>query len=212
MTERPIQNAEPTAAKGTSEVTSISKVMGLAPTLPGESEVHYQQSLAALIQELEAKTVLQVYLAEKVHDCLWWIRRYEEQKRMTIIAEMAAIIKGNFSNNVSVEQEHVRNMLAQNKTSKTMEDLLSKARHTTESLRQLATERKAVWIAKLDMQIALQTKILAGLQASYEVSFNRKAHAQRLSLQNDLLRRDLQAIDVAAQEVQQDGQRQTNRR
>lgn len=212
MTERPIQNAEPTAAKGTREVTSISKVMGLAPTLPGESEAHYQQSLAALIQELEAKTVLQVYLAEKIHDCLWWIRRYEEQKRMTIIAEMAAIIKGSFSNTVTVEQEYVRDMLAQNKTSKTLKELLARARHTPESLRQLAAERKAAWIAKLDMQIALQTKILAGLQASYEVAFNRKSNAERLNLQNDLLRRDLQAIDVTAQEVQPDGQRQASRR
>ena len=194
------------------QMPSISQVMGLVPPLPGESEVHYQQSLAALIQELEAKTVLQVYLAEKIHDCLWWIRRYEQQKRMTIIAEMAAIIKGHFSNNVSAEQEYVRDMLTQNKTSKTLQELLANARHTTESLRQLAAERKAGWIAKLDMQIALQTKILAGLQASYEVAFNRKSHAERLNLQNDLLRRDLQAIDVTAQEVKSDGQRQTNRR
>jgi 3-methyladenine DNA glycosylase AlkC len=212
MSERPIKHRQPKAVPGTTQVPSISQVMGLVPTLPGESEAQYQQSLAALIQELEAKTVLQVYLAEKIHDCLWWIRRYEQQKRMTIIAEMGAIIKGSFSNNVSAEQEYVRDMLAQNKTSQTLKDLLARARHTPESLRQLATERKAAWIAKLDMQIALQTKILAGLQSSYEVAFNRKSHAERLNLQNDLLRRDLQAIDVTAQEVQNDGQRQTNRR
>ena len=47
----------------------------------------------------------------------------------------------------------------------------------------------------LDQQIALQAKILAGFQASYEIAFNRKRNVERLDLQNALLRRDLKALD-----------------
>ena len=56
---------------------------------------------------------------------------------------------------------------------------------------------KALALQGLDQQIALQAKILAGLQASYEVAFNRNANVERLQLQNSLLRRNLQAIDMA---------------
>jgi len=199
-------------ARNGGKTPSISQLLGTVPTFPGESADQYQQSLQALIEELQATTVLQVYVAEKIHDCLWWIRRYEQQKRATIVAEMAAITKGQFSNIVTSQQEYVRDMLMQNKTSAQLQQILASIRHTPESLRQLAMERKTAFIAKLDTQIALQTKILAGLQASYEVAFNRKAHVERLQLQNDLLRRDLQAIDVSAQEVPADGQRQTTRR
>lgn len=207
-------NAKPNRppARAVGKAPSIPKLLGTVPTLPGESADQYQQSLQALIEELEASTVLQVYVAEKIHDCLWWIRRYEQQKRATIVAEMAAITKGQFSNIVTSQQEYVRDMLMQNKTSAQLQQILASIRHTPESLRQLAMERKTAFIAKLDTQIALQTKILAGLQASYEVAFNRKAQVERLQLQNDLLRRDLQAIDVSAQEVPADGQRQTTRR
>lgn len=199
-------------ARNGGKTPSISQLLGTVPTLPGESSDQYQQSLQALLEELEATTVLQVYVAEKIHDCLWWIRRYEQQKRATIVAEMAAITKGHFSNHVTDKQEYVRDMLMQNKTSAQLQQILASIRHTPESLQQLAMQNKSGHLAKLDSQIALHTKILAGLQASYEVAFNRKAQVERLQLQNDLLRRDLQAIDVSAQEVPADGQRQTTRR
>ena len=52
-------------------IPSESSGIGLSePTLPGESSIDYQQGLIQLIEELEAKTVLQVYLAEKIYDCL----------------------------------------------------------------------------------------------------------------------------------------------
>ena len=46
-------------------------------------------ALIQTIEELGAKTQLQVYLAEKIFQCLWWLRRYETQKRSTIVAGMA---------------------------------------------------------------------------------------------------------------------------
>jgi hypothetical protein len=207
-------NAKPNRlpARAGSKAPSISKLLGTVPTLPGESAEQYQHSLQTLIEELEAKSVLQVYVAEKIHDCLWWIRRYEQQKRATIIAEMAERVRGSFTAHGITEREaFVRDVFMQNKPSKAVLEILASANHTPESLRQLAIERKTVSIMRLDGLIALQTKILAGLQASYEVAFNRNSHAERLSLQNDLLRRDLQAIDVPMQEVLQNGQRKANR-
>jgi hypothetical protein len=35
--------------------------------------------------------VLQIYLAEKIYDCLWWVRRYEAQKRAVMIPVMVEI-------------------------------------------------------------------------------------------------------------------------
>jgi hypothetical protein len=74
---------------------SISGALGAAcRVLPGESEQHYRHGLQAAIQELGAVTPLQVYLAEKIFETLWWIRRYEEQKRALLIREMARLVGG----------------------------------------------------------------------------------------------------------------------
>ena len=70
--------------------------------------------------------------------------------------------------------------------------------HTPESLRQEAFSEKRDEIMQLDQQIALQAKILTGFQGSYEVAFNRKLNVERLKLQNELMRRDLNAIDVVS--------------
>lgn len=50
-------------------------------------------------------------------------------------------------------------------------------------------------ILQLEEMIALKAKTLAGFQTSYEVLSNRKVNAERLELQNSLMRRDLQAIE-----------------
>ncbi len=73
--------------------------------------------------------------------------------------------------------------------------------HPIESLQQEAMADKSEQLFQLDQQIALQTKILAGLQASYEVAFNRKMNVERLQLQNALLRRDVEGIEVVAEEL-----------
>ena len=67
--------------------------------------------------------------------------------------------------------------------------------HTIESLKQQALSRESREIRALDEQIALQAKILAGFQASYEVAANRKLNIERMNLQNEMLRRDVEAID-----------------
>jgi hypothetical protein len=175
---------------------SVTQLLGVPAVLPGESAAHYKASLAALVSELQATTALQVYLAEKIHECLWWIRRYEAQKRNTVVAEMAAITNVSYSADVTPTEERVRNALASNQVNPNVAQVLKELRHTPESLQQKAMANKALALQGLDQQIALQTKILAGLQASYEVAFNRNANVERLQLQNSLLRRNLQAIDM----------------
>jgi len=72
--------------------SDISQLIGVSQVLPGESESMYQQGLVATVKELGAETPLQIYLAEKIYECLWWMRRYENQKRATIIRNMASAL------------------------------------------------------------------------------------------------------------------------
>jgi len=55
---------------------SISALLGASPVLPGETTELYRRGVIATVQELGAQTPLQIYLAEKIFECLWWMRRY----------------------------------------------------------------------------------------------------------------------------------------
>ena len=72
-------------------VSKISNVFGPIRLLPGESLDAYKDGLAATINELGASTHLQIYLAEKIFQCLWWMRRYEIQKQACIFDEMVRL-------------------------------------------------------------------------------------------------------------------------
>ena len=194
-------NAEVTEAEnsGVTPTKTISEVLGVDPLLPGEPVADYQQGLQDLIAELGAQSVLQVYLAEKIYDSLWWIRRYEGQKRATIIAEMALLVSGvperMMDKEQISEQKYLRETLLKNKWDQTSLDILNKTGFSRQSLRQAAMAKRRDELEQLDQQIALQAKVLAGFQASYEVVFNRKRNVERLNLQNALLRHDLVAIE-----------------
>ena len=60
----------------------------------------------------------------------------------------------------------------------------------------MALSKRSDEIQKLDVLIALRVKTLGQLQQSYEALVNRSVMAERLKLQNELIKRDLQAIDV----------------
>jgi hypothetical protein len=83
---------KPTAKSINAVPSPISKILGSSPVLPGESEAVYKQGLIAKVQELGATTSLQIYLAEKIYECLWWMRRYENQKCATLIRKMAQFL------------------------------------------------------------------------------------------------------------------------
>ena len=175
---------------------SIGELLGVTPILPGESEASYTAGLNAVIEELGAKTTLQVYIAEKIHDSLWWIRRYEDQKRLTIIAEMARLVRGRLELQMTQAEVGLREKLLADVLDGQVYQALGKVGHTIESARQKAYEAGHKAITELDQQIALQVKILASFQGSYEVAFNRKLNVERLRMQNELMRRDLSALDM----------------
>lgn len=195
MTLKPHAPSEVTEDNQTMPAKTISELLGVDPLLPGEPAADYQQGLQDLIAELGAKSVLQVYLAEKIFECLWWMRRYEEQKRATIIAQMAKGVEAASSIRLTESQIYIRETLLANEIDEKSHKIAHKVGHSMSSLRQDAMMKSRDMLQQLDEQIALQTKILSGLQASYEVAFNRKRNVERMDLQNALLRRDLGAIE-----------------
>ena len=181
-------------------VTSpISQLIGASPVLPGESDKIYQHGLVATVQELGATTPLQIYLAEKIHECLWWMRRYENQKRAALIRSMADLLDPkHFGSNVSDVKAWAMEALFANRLDDAFIKLLHKHNLTVESLNQKAFESNKNLLLRLDQMIALKAKTLAGFQASYEVLVNRKINTERMRLQNALMQRDLSAIENEA--------------
>ncbi len=180
-------------------ISSISQLVGVSQVLPGESEAVYQQGLVATVQELGAITPLQIYLAEKIYECLWWMRRYENQKRATLIRSMATILNSNrVSGQVSELEAWVMEALHANRIDDEFNKLLDEHNLTVQSLNQKALANCRAQLESLDQMIALKAKTLAGFQASYEVLVNRKVNAERMRLQNALMQRDLGAIEIEA--------------
>jgi hypothetical protein len=118
--------------------SSISSLLGVVQVLPGESEEVYQSGLIATIAELGAETPLQIYLAEKIFECLWWMRRYEEQKRAALIYEMARLLDLDAHSGVSKIQGWampVMDAMFANRIDKELTRALSRGNQSLESLR-----------------------------------------------------------------------------
>lgn len=90
MTENnsPEQPAQPSQVAS----SQISKIFGPTRLLPGESEDVYNAGLLGTIKELGAITCLQTYLAEKIFQSLWWMRRYEIQKQTALVNAMVDLL------------------------------------------------------------------------------------------------------------------------
>lgn len=175
--------------------SSISKAIGSSPLLPGESKVDYEQGLSAVIEELGAKTATQMYLAEKIFECLWWIRRYENQKRMTIVNSMVDLLKPSYALGAWSEEAAIAQALVQNRSVPELEEALHNKRWTIEVLTQKAMRKAVTTIGDMDRQIELYAKLLTRFQASFELHFHRKLNTERMILQNEILKRDLSAIE-----------------
>jgi hypothetical protein len=174
---------------------SISSLLGVVQVLPGESEEIYQSGLIATIAEMGAETPLQIYLAEKIFQCLWWMRRYETQKRSSIIAGMADTLKG-YPASKDERLAIFKLLQASLWDEPPLKNRIESSGHTPVSLLEHAMSRVQDQIQKLDQLIGLRAKTLIQLQQSYEALVNRSVLQERLKLQNDLLKRDLQAIDL----------------
>jgi len=180
-------------------VTAQSKV-GKAtgsniPLLPGESQELYLKSFHATISELGATTELQIYIAEKIFSSIWWIRRYENQKRALIIKGMVDAHLG--SNGQTELRVKLTNLFhASIFDSEGIKKVLAASGQTPQSLLEESMRKNAEKLQALDEQIALRTKTMVTLQQSYEALVNRSVLRERLNLQNEILKRDLQAIDL----------------
>ena len=81
-----------------------------------------------------------------------------------------------------------------------MKVLIETNGYTLDSLLARGQSKVREEIQKIDLLLALRVKALGQLQQSYEALVNRSVMQERLKLQNELLKRDLQAIDVPAVE------------
>lgn len=194
------ENKAPEQPAPQSQSTSqISQIFGPIKLLPGESEAAYRAGLAGTLKELGASTHLQIYLAEKIFQCLWWMRRYEVQKHATVVNAMVDLLSTYHSPKSQIHAL-THNLQAQLWNAAEMKEIIEASGYTPESLSAKAMSKAREEIQKFDALIALRVKSLGQLQQSYEALVNRSVMQERLKLQNELLKRDLQAIDVKAVE------------
>ena len=175
--------------------SKISQIVGGNFILPGESAQQFHQAYAAALVELGAQTQLQIYLVEQIFHSMWWIRRYELQKRASLISEMVKILRS--PGLVELPGLDLTELLEAGKWDDpaVLKELKIKG-FTAQSLLQRAGKRQQEELMRLDQSIALKAHTLAQLQKSYEALVNRSVMRERMKLQNDLLKRDLLAIDT----------------
>ena len=203
MTIKDITAAQQAAAKkdasnraATKQAASkISQIVGGKFILPGENAQQFHQAYAAALVELGAQTQLQIYLAEQIFHSMWWIRRYELQKRANLISEMVKILRS--PGLAEIAGLDLTELLEAGRWDDpaVINEINSKG-FTVQSLLQRAGVRQQEELMRLDQSIALKAHTLAQLQKSYEALVNRSVMKERLKLQNDLLKRDLLAIDT----------------
>jgi len=178
--------------------------IGSLAVLPGESGEKYLEGFTSTIQELGAKTKLQVYFAEKIFQCFWSMKRYEVQKRACLIAEMVKALGGSFAESADERLALTKNLEAGVWDTPGMDKRLKSKGFTTQSLTQKAFERCMDEVLRFEQLIAVAMHSMIGLQKSYESLVHRSIMQERLKLQNELLKRDLQAIDVKSRQINPD--------
>jgi hypothetical protein len=189
--------------------SKISQIVGGNFILPGENAQQFHQAYAALV-ELGAQTQLQIYLAEQIFHSMWWIRRYELQKRVSLISEMVKILRS--PGLAEIAGLDLTELLEAGRWDDpaVLNEIKSKG-FTVHSLLQRAGVRQQEELMRLDQSIALKAHTLAQLQKSYEALVNRSVMQERLKLQNDLLKRDLLSIDTpVVKDLKADAQQLTH--
>lgn len=162
----------------------ISKINGSQQhLLPGESAEEYCIGLSATMEELGAKTPLQVYLAEKIFDCVWWIRRHEAQKQVILINGIWRMLEQHFPS-----ASDTALLESGDWTAPKVVKALKAIGHSHQSLIATVITKENNLINLQDCRIGERIKALRGLQACYESLANRKLVIDRLHLQNEGMR------------------------
>jgi len=193
---KPDASSAPSQPESVGAQSKVGKATGSSThLLPGESHDLYMRSFQATILELGATTELQIYIAEKIFISIWWMRRYENQKRALIIKGMVDSHLGS-SGQTELRVKLTNLFHASIFESEGIKKLLATSGQTPQSLLEESMRKNAEKLQALDEQIALRTKTMVTLQQSYEALVNRSVIRERLKLQNEILKRDLQAIDL----------------
>lgn len=130
------------------------------------------------------------------------MRRYENQKRATLIRKMAQIlVPAGAVAEVTELESAVTEHLHANLIDDDLNALMAKHKLDMASLTQKAMAHCRLDHVNIDEMIAVKAKTLAGFQASYEVLANRRVNAERMRLQNALMTRDLGAIEMEGADV-----------
>ena len=170
----------------------ISKLSGgHIPLLPGESADEYRDGLQATIAELEAKTPMQIYLAEKIFDCMWWIRRLETSKYEQIARKVWTVFKDEYQ-----EPPDLSLVASGDFSNQTLTEYAEGIGESVQSLFQRVVSGNTGILRMLDGLIADRLKAMQGFQSAYEALVNRKLVIERLRLQNENLRRNVNAIEM----------------
>jgi len=190
MTIKDITAAQQAAAKKDASnrattkqaASKISQIVGGKFILPGENAQQFHQAYAAALVELGAQTQLQIYLAEQIFHSMWWIRRYELQKRANLISEMVKILRS--PGLAEIAGLDLTELLEAGRWDDpaVINEINSKG-FTVQSLLQRAGVRQQEELMRLDQSIALKAHTLAQLQKSYEALVNRSVMQERLKLQ-----------------------------
>lgn len=177
----------------------IAQIVGTQlPLLPGESPEHYTEGLQALIEELGASTHMQVYLAQKMFDCMWEIRNYDVAGRGIIVNDMLTIVAGPRYGATETHLVILRALQAGDWDNPTLQRAMDGKAHTKDSLYAAAVSLGKDKLLHLQKLSAIRTKSLMQFQASYEALVNRPVLQERLQMQNELMKRDLNAVEVKA--------------
>lgn len=187
--------AKPSSSRVRSIEAALSDFTASAsPVLPGQSPEQYQTGLQALLSELQAQTPMQVYLAQKMFDCMWWLRTYDMAQHCAIAESMISILEIETPGQIDGPVLQCLRSLDWNNA------LVAKAAqqsgYTVVSLHALATNRIRDELLNLEQLTAIRSKTLSQLQASYEALVSRPILQERLKLQNQLMARDLDAIEL----------------
>jgi hypothetical protein len=188
---------QPAAKQSATKQSSskITQIVGGKFILPGENAQQFHKAYAETLIELGAQTQLQIYLAEQIFHSIWWIRRYELQKRASLISEMVKILRSpGLTELPGLDLTEL--METGNWDDPEVLNEINGRGFTVESLLQRAGVRNQEALMRLDQSIALKAHTLTQLQKSYEALVNRSVMKERLKLQNDLLKRDLLSIDT----------------
>jgi hypothetical protein len=186
--------AKPSSSRARSIETVLSDFTSASPVLPGQSLEQYQTGLQSLIAELQAQTPMQVYLAQKMFDCMWWLRSYDLAKHSVIAETMISILKLDADEKEDWPVMQCLRNLDWNHA--LVYEAADQWGHTVQSLHALATTRSRDKLLNLEQLSAIRNKTLHQLQTSYEALVSRPILQERLKLQNQLIARDLGAIEL----------------